>query len=193
MATNLGRRTACRRRAMSWSGRSGSPNDDASRWPKLPDGRRLNYKRAMDPSDASPAGKFPATRLRRLRYHPAVCELVREVRLSPQNLVLPVFARPGRGEKRAIASMPGPFQLSTDLVAAEVREAAQLGLGGVLLFGIPAEKDAQGSDSCSDSGIVQQAIRSAKQAVPDVLVITDVCFCEYTSHGHCGVVNETTG
>jgi porphobilinogen synthase len=147
----------------------------------------------MDPSDASPAGKFPATRLRRLRYHPAVRELVREVRLSPQNLVLPLFARPGRGEKRAITSMPGHFQLSADLVAAEVREAAQLGLGGVLLFGIPAEKDAQGSDSYSDNGIVQQAIRAAKQAAPEMLVITDVCFCEYTSHGHCGVVNEMTG
>jgi porphobilinogen synthase len=147
----------------------------------------------MDSQSASDSPQFPNTRLRRLRYHPAVRELVRETRLAPQNLVLPLFARPGRGEKRAIDSMPGQFQLSPDLVAEEVQTAARLGLGGVLLFGIPSEKDLHGSDSYSDDGIVQQAIRAAKKAAPALLVITDVCFCEYTSHGQCGVVNESTG
>jgi porphobilinogen synthase len=147
----------------------------------------------MHPDGASPRGQFPTTRLRRLRYHPAVRELVRETRLSPQNLVLPLFARPGRGEKRPISSMTGHYQLSPDLIAEEVREAAKLGLGGVLLFGIPAEKDVQGSDSYSDEGIVQQAIRAARQAAPEMLVISDVCFCEYTSHGHCGVINDKAG
>jgi porphobilinogen synthase len=136
---------------------------------------------------------FPATRLRRLRYHPAVRELVRETRLTASNFILPLFARPGEREKRPIASMSGHCQLSPDLIAEEAREAARLGLGGVLLFGIPAEKDPTGSDSYSDKGIVQQAIRAAKQAAPDLLVITDVCFCEYTNHGHCGVVNQRTG
>lgn len=147
----------------------------------------------MDSPDPASPGRFPATRLRRLRYHPAVRELVRATRLAPQNLILPLFARPGRGEKRPISSMSGHSQLSPDLIAEEVREAAKLGLGGVLLFGIPAEKDLQGSDSYSDDGIVQQAIRAARQAAPEMLVITDVCFCEYTSHGHCGVINDKSG
>jgi porphobilinogen synthase len=131
--------------------------------------------------------------LRRLRCHPALRALVRETRLAPENFVLPLFARPGRREKRPIGSMGGHFQLSPDLFAEEAREAARLRIGGVLLFGIPAEKDTQGSDSYSDDGIVQQAIRAAKQAAPELLVMTDVCFCEYTSHGHCGVVNDKVG
>jgi porphobilinogen synthase len=147
----------------------------------------------MDPVNPLSGGQFPTTRLRRLRYNPAVRALVRGIELAPRNLILPLFARPGRGEKRPIESMPGQFQLSADLIAEEVREAAGLGLGGVLLFGIPSEKDLHGSDSYSDDGIVQQAIRAAKQAAPEMLVITDVCFCEYTSHGHCGVVNEKGG
>ena len=89
--------------------------------------------------------------------------------------------------------MPGNFQLSVDCLGDEVRRAADLGLGGVILFGIPAEKDAAGSDSLSDSGIVQRAIEEAKQAAPELLCISDVCFCEYTNHGHCGVVNDNTG
>jgi len=149
----------------------------------------INYNRHMDPS----LGQFPTTRLRRLRYNPAVRQLVQETHLAPRNLILPLFARPGRSEKRPIDSMPGHFQLSPDLLAEEVREAAALGLGGVLLFGIPSEKDLQGSDSYSDDGIVQQSIRAARQAAPETLIITDVCFCEYTSHGHSGVVNEKTG
>ena len=147
----------------------------------------------MASPNAPTPGRFPTTRLRRLRYHPAVRELVRETRLSPENLILPLFARPGLGEKRPISSMPGHFQLSPDLMADEVGEAAKLGLGGVLLFGIPAEKDLHGSDSYSDIGIVQQAIRAARQAAPEMLIFTDVCFCEYTSHGHCGPINDKSG
>jgi porphobilinogen synthase len=153
----------------------------------------FDYNRSMESPNAPLPGRFPATRLRRLRHHPAIRELVRETRLAPQNFVLPLFARAGRGEKRTIGSMSGHYQLSPELIAEEAREAARLGLGGVLLFGIPAEKNAQGSDSYSDDGIVQQAVRAAKQAAPELLVMTDVCFCEYTSHGHCGVINDKTG
>jgi porphobilinogen synthase len=144
-----------------------------------------------DPPNAY--GGFPTVRMRRLRYHPRIRELVQDVSLSPKSMVLPLFVRPGTGVRRPIAAMPGHHQLSVDQLAVEVRRAAELKLGGVLLFGIPAEKDATGSDAYSDNGIVQQAIRAAKQATPDVLVITDVCCCEYTSHGHCGIVSEKAG
>lgn len=119
--------------------------------------------------------------------------MVRETTLSPANFVLPLFVRPGKGVCQPIASMPGHFQLSPDLLAAEIREVVRLGLGGVLLFGIPAAKDRVGGDSWSEDGIIQQGIRAVKDASPDVLVVTDVCFCEYTDHGHCGVINEKTG
>jgi len=142
----------------------------------------------MDPSPG-----FPSTRLRRLRYNPAVRSLIRETRLHPASLILPLFARPGKGVRQPIGSMPGHAQLSVDLIAEEARAAAKLGLGGIILFGIPAEKDAVGSDSCSDGGIVQQAVKAAKDAAPELLVITDVCFCEYTDHGHCGVIDDRTG
>jgi len=140
-----------------------------------------------------PEDAFPATRLRRLRYHPAVRNLVRQTRLDPGKLILPLFVRAGRGVRREITAMPGQFQLSPDLIADEAREAARLGLGGILLFGIPEAKDAQGSEAVRPSGIVPQAIRAAKEAAPDLLVITDVCFCEYTDHGHCGPLSEATG
>ena len=136
---------------------------------------------------------FPTTRLRRLRYHPAVRRLVGQTQLSPSDLVLPLFVRPGKGVRQEISAMPGHAQLSPDLMAEELRQAADLGLGGVILFGIPEKKDAVGSDGTSESGIIAQAIRAAKKAAPDVLLITDVCFCEYTDHGHCGVLTETTG
>jgi len=129
---------------------------------------------------------FPTTRLRRLRYHPAVRELVRETRLSPANLILPLFVRPGQNLSEPIAAMPGQCQLSPDMLADEVSQAVELGLGGIILFGIPAKKDATGSDATSDSGIIAQAIHTAKQASRDFLIITDVCCCEYTDHGHCG-------
>lgn len=136
---------------------------------------------------------FPTTRLRRLRYHPAVRELARETRLSAANFILPLFVRPGEGIREPIASMPGHAQISPDVLADEVREAAALGIGGVILFGIPAEKDAQGSDAMSDEGIIARAVRAAKQAAPDLLVVTDVCCCEYTDHGHCGEIGRSTG
>ncbi|MGA2620713.1 MAG: porphobilinogen synthase [Thermoguttaceae bacterium] len=129
---------------------------------------------------------FPTTRLRRLRYNPAVRRLVGQTRLAADRLVLPLFVRPGNNVRRPVAAMPGHDQLSPDLLAEEVRLAAQLGLGGVLLFGIPERKDPLGSDATSDSGIIAQALRAAKQAAPELLLITDVCFCEYTDHGHCG-------
>jgi porphobilinogen synthase len=141
----------------------------------------------------APSSSFPTTRLRRLRHHPAVRRLVAQTRLDPANLVLPLFVRSGHNVRLPINSMPGHFQISPDLLAAELEEVQRLALGGVILFGIPPTKDAVGSDSTSDQGIVQQAIAAAKKAAPEVLLITDVCFCEYTDHGHCGVVNSGTG
>ena len=119
--------------------------------------------------------------------------MVRDVQLSPQRLILPLFVRSGSGVREPIASMPGHFQLSVDELVKEVREATKLGVGGVILFGIPDTKDATGSASLSCDGIVQQAVRAAKDAAPQMLVATDVCFCEYTDHGHCGPITETTG
>jgi porphobilinogen synthase len=131
--------------------------------------------------------------MRRLRYHPRVRELMRETRLAAANFVLPIFVRAGQNVRQEIGSMPGHFQWSPDRLAEEARAIADLGLGGVILFGLPAKKDSVGSDSYSESGIVQQGIRAIKAATPNVLVVTDVCFCEYTDHGHCGVLNEKTG
>jgi porphobilinogen synthase len=136
---------------------------------------------------------FPTTRLRRLRYHPAVRELARETRLSPANLILPLFVRPGENLRQPIAAMPGNFQMSPDMLADEISQAAELGIGGVILFGIPDKKDAVGSEAVSDKGIIPQAIRMAKQAAAQSLVITDLCYCEYTDHGHCGAPTNVTG
>lgn len=154
----------------------------------VPQSRIVDYKGVMDA-----ASHFPTTRLRRLRYNPAVRTLVRETKLDPGKLILPVFVRSGEGIRQPISSMPGHAQLSLDVVQEEVREAASLGIGGVVLFGIPDEKDDTGSNAYSDDGIIQQGLRAAKDAAPNLLAISDVCFCEYTSHGHCGVVNEKTG
>ena len=118
---------------------------------------------------------------------------MRQTRLSPASLVLPLFVRPGENVRQEISAMPGNYQLSPDLLADEIRLAADLGLGGVILFGIPDVKDATGSDATSDSGIIAQALRVAKRAAPELPVITDVCFCEYTDHGHCGPLSEATG
>jgi porphobilinogen synthase len=131
--------------------------------------------------------------MRRLRAHPAVRSLVRETNVSPANLILPLFVRAGENIRQEIGSMPGHYQVSPDLLADEIRQAADLGLGGILLFGIPEHKDAVGSDAMSDHGIIPQAIQVAKKTAPDLLVITDVCFCEYTSHGHCGALSDATG
>lgn len=146
-----------------------------------------------NPRQPSGDQQFPTVRLRRLRQHPAVRSLVRKTTLSPSNLILPLFVRPGENFRQEIPSMPGQFQLSPDLLAEEVRQAAELGLGGVLLFGIPDHKDNLGSESLGDSGIIPRAIRAAKQVAPEMLVATDVCMCEYTSHGHCGPLDETSG
>ena len=146
----------------------------------------------MNAKQQTEAG-YPTTRLRRLRYDARIRSLVREVTLSPARLIQPLFVRRGRDIKQEIASMPGQYQWSLDRVGEEVARISELRLGGVILFGIPDDKDAVGSDACSDKGIVQDAIRAAKAAAPDLLIASDVCFCEYTDHGHCGVVRERQG
>jgi porphobilinogen synthase len=136
---------------------------------------------------------FPHTRLRRLRQHPRLRDLVRETELSPRDFILPLFVRPGTGQRVPISSMPGQFQLSVDQLAGEIQEIESLGIPAVILFGIPGHKDAVGSDAYSETGIVQQAVRAIRETGCGLLVITDVCFCEFTDHGHCGIVNEKTG
>ncbi|WP_437192266.1 porphobilinogen synthase [Planctomicrobium sp. SH527] len=136
---------------------------------------------------------FPSTRLRRLRRHPQLRELVRETTLSPRDMILPLFVKFGRDQKVPIGSMPGNFQLSVDRLADEIKEIRSLGIPGVILFGIPETKDADGSDARSDSGIIQQAIHEIKSVDDSLLVITDVCYCEFTDHGHCGVLVEDHG
>ena len=131
---------------------------------------------------------FPIDRPRRLRRTERIRGLVRETALSPGDLVYPMFVGPGRGVRQEIRSMPGQFNLSVDTAVAEAQEAASLGVPAVILFGIPAVKDARATGAWSEEGIVQQATRAIKKAVPDIMVITDVCLCEYTDHGHCGVV-----
>lgn len=131
---------------------------------------------------------YPIHRKRRLRRTEQIRSLVRETRLAPSQLILPLFACPGEGVRNEIRSMPGNAQLSVDLLVRECAEAKSLGIGGVLLFGIPESKDEQASGAYDDGGIVQRAVRALKAEVPGLLVITDVCNCEYTSHGHCGVI-----
>ena len=131
---------------------------------------------------------FPIHRMRRLRASEALRSLVRETRLAPTQFILPLFACPGEGVRREISSMPGNYQLSIDELVKECAEAAKLGIGGVILFGIPAVKDELASGAYADDGIVQQAVRAVKREVPKLLLMTDVCNCEYTSHGHCGLV-----
>jgi len=133
---------------------------------------------------------LPVDRFRRLRRTEAMRRLVRETRLSPEGFVYPLFVGGGQGVRNAIASMPGQHQLSLDQLPAEAAELRSLGIPAVLLFGIPSMKDEQGSGAYADDGIVQEAVRALKQADPELLVITDVCLCEYTSHGHCGVVKD---
>src|SRR5215467_6046045 len=136
---------------------------------------------------------FPISRPRRLRQHPVLRELVRETTLSVRDLILPLFVRPGTGVKKEITSMPGNYQLSVDRLVEEVGAAVELGVRAFMLFGIPATKDAHGSSAWDDEGIVQQALRALRPAQPDILLITDECFCEYTDHGHCGVLAEHGG
>jgi len=128
-------------------------------------------------------------RPRRLRQTATLRSMLRETELNPSDLIYPIFVRPGRGIRHEIRSMPGIYQWSADLLSAEAESIASLGIPGVILFGIPSDKDAIGSENYAPHGVVQQAIRIIKQAVPHMVVITDVCMCEYTDHGHCGVLN----
>ncbi len=137
--------------------------------------------------------EFPTRRPRRLRQHPKLRDLVRESSLSLHDLVYPLFVYHGKDLRREISSMPGQYQLSLDRLGEVVDEAVALGIPALLLFGIPSEKDAVGSSASLDAGIVQEAIRIIKKRSPDTLVITDVCFCEYTDHGHCGPLKEVGG
>ncbi|TMM20112.1 MAG: porphobilinogen synthase [Actinobacteria bacterium] len=133
---------------------------------------------------------FPQTRMRRLRASADLRGLVRETELSPARLVLPMFVAEPLSGREAIATMPGVDRLSISAAVSEAEQAAALGLAAVMLFGVPADKDELGSGAWDEEGIVQMAVRAIKQARPDLLVITDVCLCEYTSHGHCGVLGE---
>ena len=136
---------------------------------------------------------FPTLRMRRLRYNAGVRSLTRRTRLHPGSLILPLFVRVGENIRQEIGSMPGQYQLSIDQLIEEAKEARDLGLGGVILFGIPDEKDHQGSDALHAGGIVQQAVAAVKNAVPNLLVLTDLCMCEYTDHGHCGILHDQAG
>ena len=133
---------------------------------------------------------FPQTRLRRLREHWALRELSRETELSPQDFVYPLFVTHGRDVRQPIEPMPGCYQMSLDHLLEEVGEVVNLGLRAVLLFGIPPSKDELGSTAYDEQGIVQEAVRAIKQAAPDLLVITDVCLCQHTDHGHCGLLKD---
>lgn len=136
------------------------------------------------------AAGYPTVRLRRLRRSEALRQLVRETTLAPSDLVYPLFVTHGRDVRLPIEPMPGQFQLSLDHLLAEVAEAQALGVRAVLLFGIPSHKDALGSEAYDAQGVVQEAVAAIKQATPDVVVMTDVCLCEYTDHGHCGILTD---
>jgi porphobilinogen synthase len=140
-----------------------------------------------------PSSGFPLHRPRRLRGHPRLRDLVREQALSVDDLIYPMFVYHGTNLRREIASMPGQHQLSLDRLGEAVAEVDELGIPAVLLFGIPASKDARGSAAAEERGIVQEAVRIVKRQAPRLLVITDVCFCEYTDHGHCGPLTEVGG
>jgi porphobilinogen synthase len=133
---------------------------------------------------------FPATRLRRLRRTKPLRDLVRETELSPDHLVQPLFVTAGEAVREPVESMPGVERLSISEAVAEVTEVAAAGVRAVLLFGIPASKDEFGTEAYDDEGVIQMAVRALKEAHPEIVVITDVCLCEYTSHGHCGVLRE---
>src|SRR5215813_74979 len=133
---------------------------------------------------------FPVTRLRRMRQSESLRSLVRETHLTPSNFIYPLFVCPGEGVRKPIGSMPGVFNLSVDEAVEEAREAKALGLGGIILFGLPESKDEIATGAWTDDGIVQRATRAIKSQVRDLVVIGDVCLCEYMSHGHCGIVEK---
>lgn len=131
---------------------------------------------------------YPITRLRRLRYNATLRDMVRETKLSREDLIMPLFVRAGTGIRKEISSMPGNYQLSVDTITEECKRLYDIGVKSVLLFGIPDQKDETGDVACHHNGIVQQAVRSIKKAVPDLYLVADICNCEYTSHGHCGTL-----
>ena len=133
---------------------------------------------------------FPIHRPRRLRRTQRMRNLVRETRLSPDAMIYPIFVGSEKNFKKEIASMPGQYTMSIDKAVEVARETEKLGVGGLLLFGLPPQKDEVGSDAYSESGIIQQALRAIRQNVKDLLLVTDICLCEYTSHGHCGVIKH---
>src|SRR6266478_5278364 len=133
---------------------------------------------------------FPLYRPRRLRESPLLRSMVRETSLRIDDFVYPLFAVHGRGVREPIGSMPGQYRLSIDELLKECKDAASMGIPAVLLFGLPRDKDPRGTEAYAEDGIIQQAVRAVKDTIPDLLVITDVCLCEYTSHGHCGVVED---
>ena len=133
---------------------------------------------------------FPVTRLRRLRRNSALREMFRETHLHKSDFIYPLFVVEGDGVKNEISSMPGQFQMSVDNVVRECEELQRLGLNSILLFGIPAEKDEVGSGAYDENGVIQKALRAVKKEFPEMVAITDVCLCEYTSHGHCGVIEN---
>jgi len=133
---------------------------------------------------------FPEYRPRRLRRTETLRRLVRETHVTVDDLILPLFVVPGRGVRRPVGSMPGVYQTSVDELLRDAEEAAKLGVPGVLLFGLPEHKDEVGSEAWNERGPVQEALRALKREIPELLAITDVCMCEYTSHGHCGVIRD---
>lgn len=133
---------------------------------------------------------YPTKRMRRLRRTPALRSMVRETILSPDDFILPLFVRSGEGIKREISSMPGVFQMSVDTLVEECRLAVSDGIPAVLLFGIPSFKDSMGSSAWDENGIIPQSIRALKAELPNLTVVTDVCLCEYTDHGHCGTIKD---
>lgn len=133
---------------------------------------------------------FPTLRPRRLRLTDNLRRLIRETTVTPADLIFPFFVRPGRDIQQPIKSMPGQFQWSIDRLVPEVQQLADLDIPAIILFGIPETKDALGSDNYSEDGIVPQAVRAIKAAAPEMIVISDMCFCEYTDHGHCGIINR---
>lgn len=136
---------------------------------------------------------FPDLRLRRLRKNPGLRSLIRETELNVKDLVLPLFIKGIKGEKQPILSIPGHFQIPISQIKREVDELLELGISSVLVFGIPLEKDSYGANSCSENGIVQEAIKEIRKASSDLLIISDICLCEYTDHGHCGILTDFNG
>lgn len=134
--------------------------------------------------------EYPTVRLRRLRNNPLVRDMIRETHLRKSDFIYPLFVAPGNGVKNEVRSMPGVYQMSIDVLVEECKEVVALGIPAIILFGIPEHKDEVGSEAYDDEGIIQRAVRAIKKEVSNLLVITDVCLCEYTSHGHCGLLND---